>query len=208
MADNQKLSVKSMILYGLAIIVVAFIGVVAGNWFVKWRHNDQIEMTTENWELNNRSALNRGDLFPDELLINMDGDSVNASSVIGGRKNLILFVATGCEACGMAIESWKKEVEDLPADLLVWGIGVGGLDELRAYKEQTGFPFPIYCDLELMYAQQYDLGTFPSVIGLDADGKVALIMQGYSQKYDLKDYYDYITKAEQQPETEAGSEGL
>ena len=104
------------------------------------------------------------------------------------------------------LDHWKEEIDNLPDDVLVWGIGVGGVEGLRAYKEETGFPFPLYCDVDLMYPQQYDLGTFPSVIGLDADGKVAMIMQGFSQQYGLKDYSDYLSEAEQL-EVEPESEG-
>jgi len=207
MTKNASLSKKAMILYGLAIIAVAFIGVVAGNWFVQWRQERPPEVTPETWEISNRSMLNKGDLFPDEQLVNMEGDTVMAASIFGGRKNLVLFIATGCEACGMAIDSWKKDVDDLPADVFVWGMGVGGVDGLRAYKEETGFPFPVYCDIDIMYPQQYDLGTFPTVIGLDAEGKVALIMQGYSQKYGLQDYCDYLSKVEQEVEAEPDTEG-
>lgn len=207
MSQNAGLSKKAMILYGLAIIAVAFIGVVAGNWFVRWRQERSFDISPQSWEINNQSMLEKGDLFPDEQLLTVEGDTVMAASIYGGRKNLVLFIATGCEACGMAIDDWKKEVEDLPADVFVWGIGLGGIEGLRAYKEETGFPFPIYCDDDVMYPQQYDLGTFPTVVGLDAEGKVALIMQGYSQKYGLKDYCEYMSQAAEELEVEPESEG-
>jgi len=206
MATNASLSKKAMILYGLAIIAVAFIGVVAGNWFVQWRQEKPVEITLENWEINNSSALKKGDLFPDEQLVSLEGDTVMATSIFGGQKTLILFIATGCHACGMAVESWKKEVDNLPADVLVWGIGVGAVDGLRAYKESTGFPFPLYCDVDIMYAQQYDLSTFPSVVGLDTDGKVAVIMQGFAHEYGLNDYCEYMSAPRPEPEREPDSE--
>jgi len=207
MTNNARLSIKAMILYGLAIIAVAFIGVVAGNWFVQWRQERPIEVSLETWAIHNQSMLQKGDIFPDEHLLNMDGDTVMAASMYGGRKNLVLFIATGCEACGMAIESWKDEVAGLPDDVFIWGIGVGSVEGLRAYKEETGFPFPLYCDIDLLYPQQYDLATFPSVVGLNEDGRVDMIMQGYSHEYDLKDYCEYLSKVGAETAAESEDEG-
>ncbi|UCE25366.1 MAG: redoxin domain-containing protein [Candidatus Zixiibacteriota bacterium] len=187
MTENTRPSVKSIVLYGIAIIVVAFIGVLAGNWFVQWRSGQQSGYSPESWEMANRSLLRKGELFPNENVTDLDSNIVNTESLLAGHKTLILLISPGCEPCEMAIKDWIDDADGVAAEYSVLGIGVGEVEDIRAYKEKTSFPFPLYADVDYLYPQQYDLISFPTMIGLNEESKVALVLHGYREDVSLTD---------------------
>jgi peroxiredoxin len=195
MSENSGISVKAAILYGLAIIVVAFVGVVLGNWFVQWRQASNVppRPTLGDWPVVNKSLLNPGERFPSEELLDMDSNTVMMDSVIAGRNTLVLLLSPGCEPCAVAIDDWKEEAESLPRDLLVICLAGGDLADIRAYRSERDIPFPLYCDPYMVYTQQYDLVIFPTVVGVNNAGQVALVWHGYGGEHGLADYYGAIT---------------
>ncbi len=188
MTENTRPSVKSIVLYGIAIIVVAFIGVLAGNWFVQWRSGQQSSgYPPDSWEAANRSLLRKGELFPNENLTDLDSNTVNIESLLAGHKTLILLISPGCEPCELAIKDWIEAADDVGTEYGIIGIGVGEVEDIQAYKEKTSFPFPLYADVDYLYPQQYDLISFPTMVGLTADSKVALVLHGYREDVSLTD---------------------
>ncbi|UCG62086.1 MAG: redoxin domain-containing protein [Candidatus Zixiibacteriota bacterium] len=195
MSEKQSIGVKSAILYGIAIIVVAFIGVVLGNWFVEWRRSSQMPPRPElkDWQMANRSSLEFNDPFPSEELLDLDSNTVSIDSLIAGRKVLVVMISPGCQPCAMAIKSWRSQLETLPADFTLLAIAGDEIAEMRTYRDEHNVPFPIYCDPAMLYTQQYDLTTFPTVIGVNEEGNVALVWHGFGEKYTLTDFYDVIS---------------
>lgn len=195
MGENPGISVKAAVLYGLAIIVVAFIGVVLGSWFVEWKQSRNLPAAVglDEWQSINRSLLKEGDPFPVEELLDMDSNVVTTDSVIPGKKTLVLFLSPGCEPCAMAIEAWKKSVDTAPEDLALIGIAAGDLADVRAYRDQHEIPFPVYCDSYMLYAQQYEITAFPTLIGLNEAGQVKLVWHGYNDRYTLINYYKAVS---------------
>jgi peroxiredoxin len=196
MPETPKPSIKSIVLYGLAVLVVAFVGVLAGNWFVEWRRGQPLKISADNWAALNRTSLNGGDPFPSEELLDPDSNVVNIGAVLDGRKTVIVFLAPGCEPCAMAIDNWKKEAGKLPAGLAVMGIANGGPAEVREYRDKTEFPFPVYADPHYLYTQQYDISSFPTTVGLGGDGRVAFVMHGFDEDFSLTDANELIAQSE------------
>ena len=195
MAEKLEINVKTAVIYGLAVIAVAFIGVIAGNWFVQWRNPGYQPPSPADWQATNRSSLNEGDQFPVENLCDLDSNIVNVADLIGKQTTLLLFVAPGCEPCKMAIDSWKQEVDDLAGRVTVLGIAAGEVTEVAAYAKKTEFPFPIYCDVDLLYVQQYDLTSFPTVVGLNDSGQVSCVLHGFNSDFDLTDAAELVDKS-------------
>ncbi len=194
MAEKVNISVKTAVIYGLAVVAVAFIGVVAGNWFVQWRNPGYQPPSPENWQASNRSSLNQGDQFPVENLCDLDSNIVSVGDLIGQQTTLLLFLSPGCEPCKMAIASWKKEVEDLAGRVTVLGIATGEIAAVAAYVKETEFPFPMYCDVDLLYVQQYDLSSFPTVVGLNDSGQVSCVLHGFNSDFGLVDVIELMDK--------------
>lgn len=187
MASNQKMSVKEMVLYGLGFIVVAFVGVLAGNWYVQWRQGQQPEQSLEAWLADNTTAMQAGDSFAAVELSDLEGNMVNTGELVQGHKTLVLFLSSGCHSCSEAVEHWKKDLGKLPTDLRVFGISPGGILEVQGYRDKLDIPFPLYSDSGYMFMQQYDVVAFPTIFGLDAEGKVAFALHGYREDFSLMD---------------------
>ena len=194
MAKKLEINAKTAVLYGLAVIVVAFVGVLAGNWFVRWQNQGYEPVTPDNWEMGNRTALNRGDQFPVENLFTLTGDTVSFADLLEPKTTLLLFLSPGCGPCKMAISSWKEEADDVAGRFNVIGIAAGAIDEVAAYAKDNEFPFPMYCDADLLYVQQYDLSSFPTLVGLNDSGQVSCVIHGYKEGFGLVDAFELITK--------------
>ena len=66
------------------------------------------------------------------------------------------------------------------------------IPRLEAYRDQHDAPFPIYCDSYLLYTQQYDIVAFPTLVGINEAGQVALVWHGYRDAFTLDDYVRVI----------------
>ena len=207
MADVNKLSVKTMIIYAAVVMVVAFVGVVAGNWFVEWRRGSSDGPSIEGWLADNRSALLMGDEFPNEEVMALDGTIDSTGNLVRGSKTLVLFLSPGCKPCEMAIEMYKEEFDQLSPEVRVIGLCTGDTTEARAYQAETGFPFPMYCDQYYLFAQQYDVSQFPSMAGVTADGRVSFLVHGFRDDFKLADAFDFIGALENQGTISDSTEG-
>ncbi len=191
MSNNQKPSVKSIILYGLAIIVVAFVGVLAGNWFVNWRQGDQQSAAYGDV---NMSLLKIGEAFPVEELVDLDSNIVSTGDFAAGKPALILFISPGCEPCKMALDVWAGEIPEISDKVSVFAIAAGDVSDIVAYKAKIGVDFPVYCDVDYLFPQQYDITSFPSIVGVTKNRLVAFVVHGYSEDFTLADAYERFEK--------------
>lgn len=195
MSNSQKPSIKSIILYGLAIIVVAFVGVLAGNWFVNWRQERQWA-EQEAYAEANRSLLRINEPFPDEELYDLEGNRISTKQLVAGKPLLILFIAPGCEPCKSALDVWTPEIAEISDRAKVIGIAAGDVEDVAAYKAKMGLEFPVYCDVDYMFPQQYDIVSFPSIVGVTAEGLVGFVKHGYREDFSLSDAYELFGQSE------------
>lgn len=192
MVSNGKMSVKEMTLYGLGFIVVAFVGVLAGNWFVQWRQKQAPGETLESWLTDNRTALRQGEPFAAVELSDLQGNVVNTADLVRGHKTLVLFLSSGCKSCSEAVARWKEDIKELPADVSVFGISPGDSVEVQNYRDKLDISFPLYSDSGYMFMQQYDVTAFPSVFCLDAEGRVLFALHGYREDFGLTEAAELI----------------
>jgi len=94
----------------------------------------------------------------------------------------------------MAIASWKEEVDEIAGRFNVIGIAAGGIAEIAAYAKATEFPFPMYCDAELLYVQLYDLSSFPTIVALNDSGQVSGVFHGFNESFGLVDAAELVDK--------------
>ena len=94
----------------------------------------------------------------------------------------------------MAIDSWKEEAGDIAGRFNVIGIGAGEVAGIAAYAKENEFPFPMYCDADMLYIQQYDLSSFPTVVGLNDSGQVACVLHGFREDFGLVDIAELVNK--------------
>ncbi|UCD62756.1 MAG: redoxin domain-containing protein [Candidatus Zixiibacteriota bacterium] len=192
MAGDTKLSPKTIFIYLILVLVVAFIGVVAGNWFVEWRRSQGSQTSAEDWLVQNESLLKIGDPFPNEEVVSPEGVPDSTGALIANSKTIVLFLSAGCEPCKDAVGLWASEKDDLPGDVRILGICVGDTAEVAGYRRETGFPYALFCDRYFMFPQQYDVRSFPTMVGVTPQGTVAYVLHGYRENFTLKEAYGLL----------------
>ena len=130
--------------------------------------------------------LSPGMAFPGIDLIDLEENKVNAASLVAGRASLVLFVDPDCEACRDLLEVWNKRASELPPDLNVVAITLVDAQFAKQWKEDTKFPFPLYCDDQGIFARNYRIKVYPTVIGVYPDGGVAYVGRAVTPEFTPK----------------------
>ena len=124
--------------------------------------------------------LRVGDVFPSVGLIS-EPDSAEAmaraatADVIGAHSALVLFLMPNCQPCDATVKAWSESLAGLPADVLVFGVINASPETRNGYRVQTDAMFPIYSDSEGEFASKYGVAVYPSLVGVDANGKIAFV---------------------------------
>ena len=140
--------------------------------------------------------LVEGDIFPSVELTGLDGAPVNTESIISGKKSIMLFLSISCHPCTEAIDSWKEYENNLPPDLEVLGICCSDPEYAEVYKKKTGFPFPVYCDTEHRFPGDFGIRAFPSMIGLDENGRIVFVRIGWSEDFSPPEVLELMADSE------------
>jgi thiol-disulfide isomerase/thioredoxin len=188
MSREIRITRRELILYSIAFLVVAFVGVLLGNWFI----------TSHQARAYERQVLTRppatatiksGDIFPAMELTDLDGRSVSTSALINGHKTLLILLSPGCEPCALAIAEWQEYKNKIPDDLSIIGVVNIEPDPALLYISDNGFPFSVFCDTANILAVDYGLVGFPTIVGIDDKGKVIFISEGWQEGFSpLKAY--------------------
>lgn len=196
MSTSAKISTKSVILLGALFIAVAFIGVLAGNWFVGLRRAKAFNEARPGMRPWTECKLHEGDVFPSVELLGLDGNPIITDSIIPGKKSIMLFLSISCHPCTEAIESWKEYEDKLPPDLQIFGICCTDYEYAEVYKKKTGFPFPLYCDTANRFPKHFGLRAFPSMVGLNEDGRIIFVRTGWSGDFSPPDVLELMAPGE------------
>lgn len=124
--------------------------------------------------------LRVGNAFPSVGLIAEPDTADNMAriatgDVIGAHSALILFLTQNCEPCDATVKAWSASLAGLPADVLVFGVINASPEARNGYRVQTDAMFPIYSDSQGAFASKYNVAVYPSLVGVDANGKIAFV---------------------------------
>jgi peroxiredoxin len=132
------------------------------------------------------SRLYPGKPFPAVEILDLDENKVNAASLVAGRPSLVLFIDPDCESCRAFLEVWDKQVNALPAGLNVIGITKVDPQYAKQYKQDSGFPHPLYSDQDGIFARDYRIKIYPTVVGTYPDGGVAFVGKAVTPEFTPK----------------------
>ena len=129
------------------------------------------------------SKLYPGKPFPSIEVLDLEERSINTASLIAGRPSLVLFVDPDCEACREFMAVWIPRVGELPPGLNVVGITKVDAQYAKQYKADSGFPFPLYSDASGIFARDYRIKVYPTVVGTYPDGGVAFVGKAVTTEF-------------------------
>lgn len=118
---------------------------------------------------------------PDFTLPATDGKTYSLADVTGEKGTVVVFICNHCPYVKSIVDRLVADAKALAAD----GIGFVAIsandvatypedsfDNMKAFAEQNGFPFPYLYDESQEVARAYKAECTPDFFGLDADGKV------------------------------------
>lgn len=132
------------------------------------------------------SRLYPGKPFPAVQVLDLNEKRVNAAALVAGRPSLVLFIDPDCESCREFLAVWDKQVSELPAGLNVVGITRADPQYAKQYKQESGFPHPLYSDDEGIFARDYRIKVYPTVVGTYPDGGVAFVGKAVTPEFTPK----------------------
>lgn len=184
-----------LIVAAAALLVAGFLGVLAGNEFMEWRHRRAMTKRIEQARTGEASYLRPGDALPDVPVVGLDGTQTGLAALSRDQDMIILFISTDCEPCTKAVESWNKEWSGSGPPLVI-GLCDNDVEYARVYANKTGFRFPLFCDSAHVLSEQHALDVFPSVIGVRQGGIVAYIQHGIGEGFTLDDAVESLGRSE------------
>jgi thiol-disulfide isomerase/thioredoxin len=115
----------------------------------------------------------------------MDGPNLRLQEQ-RGKVVLINFWATWCGPCRQEMPHLSRLYEKYRgAGFVLLGVNVDD-DARRAtdLAQKLGLPFPVLLDTDKKVSRLYDLGTMPTSVLIDRDGKVRYLHNGYLSGYE------------------------
>ena len=112
---------------------------------------------------------------PDFTVYTFDGDAVKLSD-FSGKPIVINFWASWCGPCKSEMPDFQKVYEAYgdQVDFLMVNMTYG--DETsavaKAFVDEHGYTFPVYCDTTLEAASLYGANSIPTTFILDKEGRV------------------------------------
>jgi peroxiredoxin len=192
MTASGSLSKTQWLIAALVVLVVAFIGSVAGSRFAVWRQGKAHREKLEKLYSNNPGKLAIGEAFPNVSLMNIDGERVDSGKSVEGHKTLVFFLATTCDMCSDLIEAYRRESERFPADLQSFAVCPDLPAEAQAYAGEHDLPFPLYCDTARSFQFEHGIIAFPTLMALDSRGVIRYMNFGMMEDYDFGDILEKL----------------
>jgi cytochrome c biogenesis protein CcmG, thiol:disulfide interchange protein DsbE len=130
-----------------------------------------------------RGVADVGDLAPDFTLPTLDGETISLSDR-RGRPTVVNFWASWCHPCREEFPLLADALdEDANEDLAVVGVTYQDIEsDSRAFVEEMDAVWPQAVDRDGAVAQSYGVRAIPLTFFVDADGRIADRVIGFSTK--------------------------
>lgn len=133
-----------------------------------------------------RRFLSRNVNAPDFALSDLDGNTHMLSSMRGSTV-LLDFWATWCGPCREEMPELEKLRSEFGRRVTIWSIDSGESPEMvRRFFESTGYTGTILLDLDSQVNRAYDARYIPTLVIVDASGKVRFYDSGVYSAQELR----------------------
>ena len=136
-------------------------------------------------------------VFPDIEVTTQEGIEVSTADLIYGRDTIVIFVQIGCGACSDVMEVWSKHKDQIPAGLNVIAFAEDEPEYVKQYAEETNFPFPLYCDEWMLFSMDYNMGVYPSMIGVRDNGVIAYVGKPVTPEFTPEKAWNLLNQVKQ-----------
>lgn len=174
----------------IALVLGAVVAIVAGNRvgheLAHRREQSQMAERVSGMNTGESSALRAGDRFPAVSLVTPPDSSggtarVSSRDLLAGRAALVFFLSTDCDPCTKAVRRWSQSIAEVPTSVLLFGIIDQVPDVRDAYVAENTISFPVLSDSDDTFGHEYDMGVYPTIVGVDANGTMVFVQHGVDE---------------------------
>ena len=132
--------------------------------------------------------LRKGQILPDSAMLGLDGRDASLSSIVAGKKSLLVVLTTQCGACELLTSRFNQEYPRIGPEYRLIGISSDPIPVLSQFRKNGNLAFPLFNDSPGRFIDLYGINTFPAMIGLNGDGEIEFIEFGFLAGKDLSHY--------------------
>jgi len=180
MTENFQLNKKTIIFLLSGVMLTAFLGVVAGSYFL--RMQNQPPSPGANLK------LKVGQVFPDYAFNSLDGKSNSLYQLVDGKKAVLMFISTTCGPCGPVTTEWSTAYPQISSKYTVLGISGEISSVIKEYQTSKNLTFSLYNDSLGKFKDQYQINSTPTLFGLNEKKEIVFIEFGHKKDKSVEDF--------------------
>ena len=130
------------------------------------------------------NRVQTGMSVPDFKVKMFDGNTIDIKE-LRGKVVLLNFWATWCPPCRLELSHVQKEIIDRFKDQDFVFLPISrqdSYDKIKAFREQTGYTFPMGMDPEREIYALFATATIPRNYIIDKKGKIVFMETGFSEE--------------------------
>lgn len=166
----------------VCVMFAAFFGVAAGGYVI--RLNIMSGTKPESSVL-----IKKGQSFPDHILGGLDGKEQSFLDLIRGKKTIAIFITTECPHCELLINKSDSVYQQLSRELQLLAISFETVEKLRSYRALKNMMIPLYNDKNGRFTGKYKIDGFPTLVGIDQNGRIRFVEVGNRPDKSIQDYF-------------------
>ncbi len=132
----------------------------------------------------NETLVKTGMEVPDFTVKMFDGQTIQMKE-LRGKVVLLNFWATWCPPCRMELARVEKDIIERfkNQDFVFLPVSrQDSYDKIKAFREQTGYTFPMGMDPDRKIYSQFATASIPRNFIIDKTGKIVFMEIGYSEE--------------------------
>ncbi len=141
-------------------------------------------------------ALNQGDKLLPFAGQDMDGKTIDSTTIIGKKPVMLIFWASWCPNCKSEVPKVNELVKKYQSQGMEFiGINVGHNDsegKARRFMDKTGITYPVIFDNKGTISQQYGVQGVPTI--LVANKKGIVVFKNYGTPEITDEYFQQINQ--------------
>lgn len=169
----------AILLVSLTVCAAFILGTQAGNYANSQKTDKYVERRDEKRAeiLKQMGTVQVGDILPNPVFIDLDGDEVHLQDIVDER-TIVMYFEPDCQVCEDEIETIVQQVSGEQESRRFVLISAGDPARLMKLRDDYGLRSPILYDEDGFFAKRLKVFTFPFNLVVDKHLVIVDILTG------------------------------